>query len=65
KSVYEIIIEKGGHCVYSEKKETINLPICSAVEVINEGWIYYFYDPNMLNLKTAQENVHIYFNKKQ
>jgi hypothetical protein len=66
---YEIITENGGHSVIekflAEGETDLDNPICSkAIEVANEGWMYYFYDPYMLE-EDPRKDVQAYFEKRR
>ena len=58
--VYEIIVENGGHRIW-DGKGNLGSPCGEAISIRDEGWMYYFYDPDMVDHRTAQENAERYF----
>lgn len=60
---YELIVENGGHEVIDADDGEISVPIAAAQDFSQNGWMYYFYDPTMMEPRTAEKIVRNYFQK--
>lgn len=67
--VYSIIIDNGGHelndSLYYDKEldYIIDSPFGAGDRIDNQGWMYYFYDPNIYTSKQATNRALKYFRR--
>lgn len=63
-TAYKIIVEHGGYAVEDTDDENsgeFHAPICTAIEIADEGWMYAFFDPNRLTHSQASTLIKKYF----
>ena len=50
--IYQIILENGGTSIEDEE---VDIPLPHAIEIKNLGWMIYFFNPDIFELKDSEE----------